>query len=261
MTKKFNIKDLEQDPDRTSQGMADYTKISLDDLVEDEQSIPTPDKNEPTLNEENSPPSPGTEVPKIKLNIPSKSKQDVKEAVVTRVELSKDQVSFKRNQMYSFLLKLLGFSTILIALDLTAHVLKVLEKIDISKIENFDSIFYGLDMKWNMIKFFVFLTGTYMITPDDKLVLNRYGIECRSVEVLNMFFVSSKVMLTWDEIAAVEYKVKLFEPHLFFYGINKEKIGQIDFNLESPDEFFKTIEKYAGKHHPLFKIRAKLTSI
>jgi hypothetical protein len=253
MTKKFKIKDLEAEADRDSRTRQDFTRLSLDDLTDDESVVP--------MLENPSAPTQEPDASKLKAEVAAKPQSEINVKVITRPEVTKEQVSFKRNHFFTYLFKVLSFAIILICLDLSVHFLKILENVDVLKLENFDSILYGMDMKWNVIKLCAFLTGIYLMTSDDKLVLNNYGIECRSISVTNMFFTSSKVLLRWEEIVAVEYKVRLFEPHLFFYGMNKEKLGQIDFNLESPKDFFQFVEKNAGKNHPLFKIQRELSSI
>ena len=257
MTKKFKIKDLEIDPDGDGRTRADFTKISLDDLSDEVKVVPNV-VTAPAAIEKALPPLPVPEIRTIKEEKVDKAKSEIKEKVIPKVEVSKDQVSLQRKQLYVYLFKVLSFATIVVALDVAIHFLKFFEHVDVLKIENFDSILIGVDLKWNVIYLFSFLSGVYLITPDEKLIMSRVGIQCRRVDVMNMFFTSTKVMLTWDEIITVKYKVKLFEPYLFFYGANEEAIGQVALNLESPKEFFQLVEKYAGRAHPLFKIQSSI---
>lgn len=254
MTKKFKIKDLEVEPDVDSRTRHDYTKINLDDLTEDESAVITP---QPTA-----PPPIFEEPPITKTEVQPKITNEAKENVTIKViEASKEQFTFKRNLFHAYFFKVLGFATALLVLDLAGHFLKFFEEIDVLKMENFKSMFYGTDPKWNIIKLVSFLVGAYLLTSDEKLVVKKTGIECRRFETMMIFFTSTKVVLSWEDIVFVKYKVSLFEPYLFFYGVNNEELGRIDFALDSREDFFRFIEKYAGKNHPLYKIKGHIASL
>ena len=264
MTKKFKIKDLDNEADLTSRSDKDYTKISIDDLKDETKiDLVLPQKSPEKINEKpkkpKDNPSPTVELKKV---VPAVAKAEAKpEKIVAKAEVISDHVRFNRHQLHSYILKVLSYATVLIIIDLVIHFLKRVDDIDVLKLDNYHSIYFGQDLNWNVIRVGCFLLFIFLITSNEKLVVNKKGIYCSKIDLINFLFTSSKVYLSWDEIAEVKYKIKFFEPYLYFYGKNEKQLGQVDFFLENADDFFKYIEQNAGKDHPLYKAKAQLASI
>jgi hypothetical protein len=262
MVKKLKIKELKDDPESLGQDRDDLTRISLDDL-DLEVSLEVPDiknsvENTDTINKELSGPktSPIKEIVEKKLD---SSKADTKKTQVeTRVEVIDDQLSLERNQINLHLFKGLSFAFIFLILDLIMHLFKILEGVDILSFENFDSIYFNNDQLLNFAKILGFFLIVHWMTPKGRVMLNRRGIFCQHVMVMNLFYSSSQVFLSWDEIKSVKYNVSFFEPYLFFYGADKVELGQIDFTIEQKKEFFKFVEKNAGKNHPIAIVQKEI---
>jgi hypothetical protein len=255
MVKKLKIKELHEEPERSGQDIGDLTMISLDDLASD-TTLEVPDLEAPAVH-------PGTDAmaPSRSRPVSSKESQEKKpepsgsvakkKHVETRVEIINDQVSFERNQLNLHIFKGLSVAFILFALDLILHFLQILDGVEVLKLENFDSFYFNDDQLLNLAKIVAFFLVVHWMTPKSKLTINRRGIFCQHVTIMNLFYSSSQVFLSWDEIKSVKYNVRLFEHYLFFYGDDNVELGQIDFTIDQKKEFFKFIEKNAGKNHPV----------
>ncbi len=251
MTKKFKLKNLEEEPVRIGQLDRTRAKVSIDDL-KDETSVRL---ELPTRSAEVKPQE--SRVFKAKDEVPKISPQKV---VISGVQLPilKDTVEFERDLLKSYVLRIISFGLALGTFDLLLHLLKRLEGIDILSPKNFDSIIFVNEMNLNIVRVFCFLFVVYLLTPKDKLILNRKGIRCRKVEIISLFFTSEWIFIQWNEIAKVEYRIRFFEPFIFFYDHEGIVLGQIDYSINDSKNFFQTVGEYASKYHPLYQARAKL---
>ncbi|MFA6235920.1 MAG: hypothetical protein WC635_01230 [Bacteriovorax sp.] len=239
MTKKFKIKDLEDDPnlpldkpESESQVIGTLSdKISLDKLSDDEAPI----------------------VPK---NTPAESaliKEKVKEKAKVAVE---KLVFFERSLPVSYFSKGISTFVVLACLEAISHLLKFLDGINVMDRENFHSLFLGGTQNWVICKIAAFLIFIYFIANKDDIVLNKKGIYCINPEITDtVFFTVRKVFLPWEKIIRVKVKMRLFEPYLFFYDEKDEKLGHLEFSIASKDNFFEYVEEHAGSDHPLSKLR------
>lgn len=232
MTKKLKIKDLENDPnlpaDKTESTTQVIGKLSIDDLSDDYE-IPIAPK--------------GTRTESGEKNRTTESAVD-------------NLVYFERNFYISYFSKAISSLVALFCLDLTSHLMKVLDGVDVMNLSNFHSIFLGGSTNWLICKIAAFLLLVFFLASKKEIVANKKGIYgTNAVFFHNIFFVSKKVFIPWGKIAKVELKMRLFEPYLFFYGPKNEKLGDLEFSVRSREAFFQYIEKYAGRNHPLFNIK------
>ncbi len=112
----------------------------------------------------------------------------------------------------------------------------------------------------NLVKIISFLLIVHWMSPKGHIVVNRRGIYCSHVMVMNLFFTSSKIFLPWGDIKVAKYKVRFFEPYLFFYGHDNVELGRVDFSIDNRKDFFKFIEKNAGKNHPMSLVQKEIDS-
>jgi hypothetical protein len=232
MTKKIKIKDLEDDPnlpkpkeERTSQVM-DWGDVER--LPEDEISIEP--KN----------------TPKENLEVREKPRQVVEKLVY-----------FKRNFLVSYFTKCFSVFLVFVTLDFISHIMKFFDGVNVTDFSNFQSIFLGGGTNWVICKLIGFLIGVYFISNKDNIVANKKGLYCVNPEITDtIFFTPKNVFIPWEQMSKVKLKMRLFEPYLFFYDNNDNKLGHLEFSVESREKFFSYIESNTGKTHPLVLIKS-----
>lgn len=246
MTKKFKLKDLEQEADQNARDET-YKKISLDALKEETRVYVPVEEEDPAVHPES---------PKTQKRDPQKSISNKK--VIVREEVVNEIIEIDRDGLKSFFLRALTFAVIFFAVDVVLHFLKILDQVDVLNPASFDSVYFSGNETWNVVTGVAFLLVVNFLTPSDKILMNTKGLRCRKAEVTNFIVISSQILLQWNEIASAEYKYRFFEPYIFFYSLDCEEIGHIDVTFKNNDDFFKAVGKLAGVDHPVYKLRSQL---
>jgi hypothetical protein len=254
MTKKFKINELENDPNLPPGKKEGNTQVSRKVLVDE---LSDEDEFLSSRHEVSSP----TPTPKDKSSQKeiknSRSSVEIKESPRPHVEKS---VYLERNIFISYLARATSVLVVLTCIDFIYNLLKYFDGVDVSKLENYHSLFLWGATNWLICKIIGFLIFVYFTASKEEIKLNSKGIYCQEIEVLNSIFFSSNItFITWDKISSVKFKMRLFEPYLFLYGQTDEKIGQIEFSILSKDTFFDYVLKNAGKEHPLYKIKNEVS--
>lgn len=247
MAKKIKLKDLADEPDFTTQ-LTGVTRISLDDLKDLE---PAPLENKP----ENF-----AEEPQ-KLTEPKRSTLGKSRRVTSEPKAPPrvmETLTLKKDVTLATFRKLLSLGLIALIVDVVIHFMKVFEEVDVLNPENFVSVLPGDTPQETGLRIMGILVLSYFLAPTDSLKLNERGINAKHTAVMNFFWTSVPVFITWEEIAKAEYSFRLLEPVLFFFDREGEALGQIDFQITSRPEFFRLIEKFAGVHHPIMKLKKEI---
>lgn len=162
-----------------------------------------------------------------------------------------ENVMFDRSFVRLYIYKMSSFLFIMTVFEVLVHGLKYFDGVDILDPANFSSFFFGTYTELNILKVLLMILVVYLMTPYGKLIVNRKGILCHKVDMMYFFFTSQRVFLKWGDIARVEYHLRFFEPHLFFYDKEGKVLGQIDFSLRSPRDFYSFVDQNVGKNHPI----------
>jgi hypothetical protein len=168
-----------------------------------------------------------------------------------------ENVFFVRNSSKSFWLRSLSLVMVLVMLDLVMHFIKSIEGVDVMDWENYQSLFLIGGDGWWPLKICALLLVAYMLTPNSPIAANAKGIYASQVQLLNIFYTSQLVYIPWQDIHSVSFESRFFEPYMFFYGKNKEKLGQIEFTPKDGKAFFKYIASEVGKGHPIVLAKEK----
>lgn len=166
-----------------------------------------------------------------------------------------ESVTFDRSIAHLYFYKMFSFLFIMSTFELLMHFLKHLDGLNVFDPANFTSYFFGTYTEWNILKVMVLVLVVYVMTPHEKVMMNKKGILCHRVDLMYFFFTAQRVFIQWDEIAKVEHHLRFFEPYLFFYDKEGKVLGQLDFSLSRPEDFFYFIEKNVGKNHPIFSTK------
>ncbi|HXH73636.1 MAG TPA: hypothetical protein VNJ08_01625 [Bacteriovoracaceae bacterium] len=167
-----------------------------------------------------------------------------------------ERISFDRSILHLYCYKSFSFILVIAIFELTIHLLKFLEGVDVLDPYTFTSFFFGTYVAWNPAKVMGFFAAMYLITPKEKIYANSKGIYCSQVDLVYWFYSSRVIYLKWEEIAKVDCHMRFMEPFIFFLNGEGKVIGQMDFSLTSPKDFFYYVEQHAGKNHPLSQIKS-----
>jgi hypothetical protein len=235
MTKKFKIKDLEDDSYLPMSKAENESRV-IEKIVDIDK---LPDE---------------VEILKAKVL----SSDTVSPSLNSKVETEK-LVYFERNLIVSYFSKAFSTLVVLICLELVSHFMKFFDEVNVLNTENFHSLFFSGEMRWVLCKIVGILILVYFISNKDQIVLNKKGLYCVKPEITDtIFFTPKNIFIPWEKMASVELKMRLFEPYLCFYDSKETKLGHLEFSIAAKDKFFTYVERHAGKDHPLYKIKESL---
>jgi hypothetical protein len=133
-----------------------------------------------------------------KISIDDLSEDFSKEVspIITKTEVStpkqvpvkESRIFFKRNIIHAYFSKTFSFCVVLFYIDLTLHLLKILDGVAIFQVENFHSIYFGGNIKWVISRIGVFFITMYLLTPKEDITINKKGIYCQKTDLLNYIF-------------------------------------------------------------------------
>ena len=84
--------------------------------------------------------------------------------------------------------------------------------------------------------------------------MDQYGIYVPEKIGLNSLTQGkSSKHIRWKDIHSCKHSYRLFESYLCFYNNKNELLGRTMFNLIEPEKFYKKVQKYADKEHPILK--------
>lgn len=248
MAKKIKLKDLDDEPELSGRSTS-VTKISLDDLKDETRVIPAITSETPSTA------NPTAPITTKKVSSPARTPEP------RPIALPSESYNLDKNIVLSVLSKAFSLAIVALVLDITLHILKFLEGVDVLVIENYKSVLMGEDFQGNALRVGGLFVVSYFIAPTSALRMNERGIFANHVSVMSFMWTSAESFVRWEEIYKVDFAVRMFEPMIFLKDINGEILAQFDFQLQNRKEFFRIVEKHAGASHPLSRLKSELNQV
>lgn len=184
----------------------------------------------------------------------NQKKQNVEPEVVIIHKKSKEEFSI--DFLSGFFQKLGSYSIILIIVDLIAHFSNAVDGVDVLNPENYSSIYLNENITASLVKFLIFVSYIYVISPRNSIAVDEKGVHCMKSAIQSSFLMKTEYFhLPWENITYARQNYRLFESYLYFYDSKDEQIGMINFCLDNKEKkkFKKFITENCPKDHALIK--------
>jgi len=184
----------------------------------------------------------------------NQKKQTVEPEIVIIHKKTKEEFSI--DFLSGFFQKLGSYSIILIIVDLIAHFSNAVDGVDVLNPENYSSIYFNENITASLVKFMIFVSYIYVISPRNSIAVDEKGVHCMKSAIQSSFFMKTEYFhLSWENITYARQNYRLFESYLYFYDSKDEQIGMINFCLNNKEKkkFKKYISENCPKDHALIK--------